>query len=76
MTNPTTPLITAADDWARSILLDSYTNPHTDQLVQGWAQVMRSAAQTWDAVPGGPTWQSVNVPGGWSSARPATGHRW
>lgn len=65
MTNPTTPLITAADDWARSILLDSYTNPHTDQLVQGWAQVMRSAAQTWDAVPGGPTWQSVNVPGGY-----------
>lgn len=54
-------LLASADKWARDILNDAYDVHQTDQLVHGWAEIMRSAATVWNAIPNTPAWQANDI---------------
>lgn len=54
-------LLASADQWARDILNDAHDVHQTHQLVHGWAEIMRSAATAWNAIPNTPAWQANDI---------------
>ena len=61
-------LLAIADKWARDILNDAHDVHQTDKLVHGWAEIMRSAATAWNAIPNTPAWQANDI----ATGRPFT----
>ncbi len=61
-------LLASADKWARDILNDAHDVHQTHQLVNGWAEIMRSAATAWSAIPNTPAWQANDI----ATGRPFT----